>query len=45
MNLAQEISHIDSIFIDTVPVIYYIEAHPKFGYLPNKLLTFVRQGN
>ena len=31
MNLSEEISKIRSIFVDTAPIIYYIEAHPLFG--------------
>lgn len=44
MNLAQEISHIDSIFIDTAPVIYYIEAHPKFGILAKQVIDICQTG-
>jgi len=31
LNIADEIKNINSIFIDTAPIIYYIEAHPQFG--------------
>ncbi len=33
MTLCQELSRIGSIFIDTAPIIYYVEAHPQFGTL------------
>jgi predicted nucleic acid-binding protein len=33
MMLAAELSHVSSLFIDTAPIIYYIEAHPQFGPL------------
>ena len=31
MTLSEELALISSIFVDTAPVIYYIEAHPQFG--------------
>ena len=31
MTLSDELSQLDTIFIDTAPIIYYIEAHPKYG--------------
>jgi predicted nucleic acid-binding protein len=31
MTIAGELSRISSLFIDTAPIIYYIEAHPQFG--------------
>lgn len=30
MSLSEELEKINTIFIDTAPVIYYIEAHPQF---------------
>jgi len=33
MTLAGELSRVTSLFIDTAPIIYYIEAHPQFGPL------------
>ena len=31
MSLSDEVTKINTIFIDTAPIIYYIEAHPQFG--------------
>jgi len=31
MTIDDELSKITSLFIDTAPIIYYIEAHPQFG--------------
>ena len=31
MTLAQELAQVETIFFDTAPIIYYIEAHPRFG--------------
>jgi hypothetical protein len=33
MSFSEELTNINTIFIDTAPVIYYIEAHPQFGPL------------
>ncbi|MFN3531682.1 MAG: type II toxin-antitoxin system VapC family toxin [Candidatus Brocadia sp.] len=33
MTLSDKLSQINTIFIDTAPIIYFIEAHPKFGLL------------
>ena len=33
MTLSEYLALINTIFIDTAPVIYFIEAHPQFGPL------------
>jgi hypothetical protein len=33
VTLSEELIRIKSIFIDTAPIIYYMEAHPQFGPL------------
>jgi hypothetical protein len=33
MTLSNKLSQIKTIFLDTAPIIYFIEAHPKFGPL------------
>ena len=38
MTLADELSQASIIFIDTAPLIYYIEAHPKFGALAKEIV-------
>ena len=39
MTLSEELARIKSIFIDTAPIIYYIEAHPQFGPLAREVVT------
>ena len=39
MTLSEEIVRINSIFIDTAPIIYYIEAHPQFGPLAKEVVS------
>ena len=45
MTLSEELSLIDSIFIDTAPIIYYIEAHPQFGPLAKEVVNAFQSGN
>ena len=33
LTFSEELGQINSLFIDTAPVFYYIEAHPQFGPL------------
>ncbi|HEC79524.1 MAG TPA: PIN domain-containing protein [candidate division WOR-3 bacterium] len=44
MLLVEEINKIKSIFIDTAPIIYYIEAHPEFGPLVKQIMEILSQG-
>lgn len=44
MNLADEFSQISTIFIDTAPIIYYIEAHPQFGPLAKEVINSFQSG-
>ncbi len=44
MTLANEISQINTIFIDTAPIIYYIEAHPQFGPLIKDVVDSFQSG-
>jgi predicted nucleic acid-binding protein len=44
MTFSEELSQINSIFIDTAPVIYYIEAHPQFGPLAKETVTAFQIG-
>ena len=39
MTLLQELARVSTIFLDTAPVIYYIEAHPRFGPLAREVVT------
>lgn len=45
MTLAEELARINSIFIDTAPIIYYIEAHPDFGPLAKEVVSAFQEGN
>jgi predicted nucleic acid-binding protein len=44
MTFADEITRIRSIFIDTAPIIYYIEAHPQFGPLSKEVVDTFQSG-
>ena len=39
MTISAALSDLNSIFIDTAPVIYYIEAHHEFGPLAKEVVT------
>lgn len=39
MTLVDELNQIDTIFIDTAPIIYYIEAHSQFGPLAKEVVN------
>jgi predicted nucleic acid-binding protein len=45
MPLVKEIKRYKSIFIDTAPFIYFIEANPKFGPLVKEVINVINQGN
>jgi len=45
MTLADELAKINTIFIDTAPVIYYIEAHPQFGPLAKEIVSSFQSRN
>ena len=38
MSLLEELSGLNSIFIDTAPIIYYIEAHQEYGPLMKEIV-------
>ena len=42
MNLLEQIGH--SVFIDTAPIIYYIEAHPQYGPIVKDLFHSIQTG-
>lgn len=44
MTLADELAQINSIFIDTAPVIYFIEAHSQFGPLAKEVVAAFQSG-
>jgi predicted nucleic acid-binding protein len=43
-TLADELSKLNTIFIDTAPIIYYIEAHPHFGPLAKEVVDAFQSG-
>ncbi len=45
MILSEELIRINSIFVDTAPIIYYIEAHPQFGPLAKEVVIAFQSGN
>jgi hypothetical protein len=45
MTLSEELEQLNSIFIDTAPIIYYIEAHPLFGPLAKEVVHAFQSGN
>ena len=45
MTLSEELTRINSIFIDTAPIIYYIEAHPEFGPLAKEVVSAFQSEN
>lgn len=45
MTLSQELSQLNSIFFDTAPIIYYIEAHPQFGPLTMEAVQAFQSGD
>lgn len=44
MTISDEINHLNTIFIDTAPVIYYIEAHPQYGDLTKEVFDAFQSG-
>jgi len=45
VTLSGELIRINSIFIDTAPIIYYIEAHLQFGALAKEVVSAFQSGN
>lgn len=44
MNLSDELDQLQTVLIDTAPIIYYIEAHPQFGPLAKEIVDSFRSG-
>jgi len=44
LKISKEISKCRSVFIDTAPIIYYIEAHSKFGPITKELVQLFQSG-
>lgn len=45
MTLSGELSQLNTIFIDTAPIIYYIEAHPQYGQLVKDVVDAFQSGS
>jgi predicted nucleic acid-binding protein len=45
MTLSDELGQISTLFIDTAPIIYYIEAHPHFGPLVKEVVDAFQSGS
>ncbi|PKP58748.1 MAG: hypothetical protein CVT88_06795 [Candidatus Altiarchaeales archaeon HGW-Altiarchaeales-1] len=43
-NLSEDLEQIKTIFFDTAPIIYYIEANPIFGHLAKEVMDKVQSG-
>ena len=44
MTLSEDLTRLDSLFFDTAPIIYYIEAHPQFGPLTKEAVEAFQSG-
>jgi predicted nucleic acid-binding protein len=45
MKIAAALSDVTSLCLDTSPLIYYIENHPKYGDIVNEAFTLFEKGN
>lgn len=44
MNLDTALAHAEIVFLDSVVVIYFIEAHPKYGEITQKIFERIDNG-
>jgi predicted nucleic acid-binding protein len=44
MSFSETIEHAESVFLDTAPIIYFIEAHPIYGPLVKQLVSAFSEG-
>ena len=44
MRLDQKLVRVNSVFIDTAPIIYHIEAHPQYGELAKGIFDLLLSG-
>ncbi|MCX6640604.1 MAG: PIN domain-containing protein [bacterium] len=45
MTIKSEIRRIDTLFIDTAPIIYFIESHPQYGPIVDEVMQSMQRGN
>ena len=43
MTISKALEEIQTVFLDTAPVIYFIEAHPQFGPLVKKVVELMNE--
>ena len=44
MILSDKLDNLETVFLDTAPIIYYIEAHPQFGPLVKEIVNCFQSG-
>jgi predicted nucleic acid-binding protein len=44
VTLSEELARFETVFFDTAPIIYYIEAHPRFGPLAKEAVEAFQKG-
>lgn len=44
LNIIEKLSNVESVFIDTAPIIYYIEAHEEYGPLIKDVISLFQSG-
>lgn len=44
MDFAETVENAGSVFVDTAPIIYFIEAHPVYGALMKQLVNALSKG-
>ncbi|MGC8604249.1 MAG: type II toxin-antitoxin system VapC family toxin [Desulfomonilaceae bacterium] len=45
MTLSEEFARINSVFIDTAPIIYYLQGHAEFGPLAREVVITIESGS
>lgn len=45
MSLLEELSGCNSVFFDTAPIIYYIEAHEEYAPLMKEVINYLKVGD
>lgn len=45
MNLLKELSRCNTVFLDTAPIIYYIEAHEQYAPLMKEVINYLKIGD
>ncbi len=40
MTIDEALEKIETVFLDTAPIIYYIEAHPEYGHISQEIVNY-----